>query len=71
MNTRGNVNIRILGTSHPGGVPLLPGVRNIEAVHPDAILPLQDLWANTGNAIENTGGLRNTADQVTLGVGNI
>ena len=70
MNTRGSPNFRILGTGHPGGVPLLPGVGNIEAVHPDVILPLQDL-ANTGNTIENTGGLRNTGDQNTLGVGNI
>ena len=70
MNTRASPNFRILGTGHPGGVPLLPGVRNIEAVHPDVSLSLQDV-ANTGNTIENTGGLRNTGDQDTLGVGNI
>ena len=70
MNTRRSPNFRILGTGHPGGVPLLPGVGNIEAVHPDVILPLQDL-ANTENTIENTEGLRNTGDQDTLGVGNI
>ena len=70
MNTRRSPNFGILETGHPGGVPLLPGVGNIEAVHPDVILPLQDL-TNTGNTIENTGGLRNTGDQDTLGVGNI
>ena len=70
MDTRRSPNFRILGTGHPGGVPLLPGVGNIEAVHPDVILPLQDL-TNTGNTIENTGGLRNTGDQDTLGVRNI
>ena len=70
MNTRGSPNFHILGTGHPGGVPLLPGVGNIEAVHPDVILPLQDV-ANTANTIENTRGLRNTGDQDTIGVGTV
>ena len=70
MTTRGSLNFRILSTCHPGGVPLLTGVGNIEAVHPDVIRPLQDL-ANTANMIQNTGGVRNTGDQHALGVGNI
>ena len=66
-NTRGNPNTRILGTGHPTDVPLLREIVNIEAVHPDVILPLLDV-ANIANTTENTRGLMNTADRDTPGV---